>query len=88
MKWNNRISNGQNRYVDYLNKLSDEQINKVLVEIDDENNQYLHTDGYIILCMVTMGDVEVICESSDDTDFLKYTCSAILRDRKITGVLA
>ena len=88
MKWNNRVSNGQKRYIDYLKKLSDKQINEVLIDINDENSQYLHTNGYIILHMITIDDVEIICESNADVHFLKHTCSAILRDRKITEVLS
>ncbi len=88
MKWNDRVSDRRQRYVDYLNKIPQIHLLRLIDDMSDENNQYIHSDGHTILWTYIAYTVKITCETQDEFDFLNSTCNAIVRDRKITQVLA
>jgi hypothetical protein len=87
MKWNDRVSNRKQRYIDYLNTMPMERLELLMKNLNDEKYQYIHSDGWTVLWTYFVLWVKITCENENEVEFLKTTCQSIIREKKINTII-
>ena len=87
MKWNDRVSNRKQRYVDYLNTMPMDRLELLMRNLDDEKYQYIHHNGWNVLWTYFVLWVKITCENENEVEFLKTTTKSIIREKKINTLI-